>query len=1729
MSKKIEFNGVKYDVPDDATEDEITELVDSHQGHGRVPQEVLDRNTAMQQTRAGGAGYGDSPVPKAEGQGVLPALTRVVKGSADFLKKGAQFAAAVATGDPVNTGRLVNELAIEPHRQELQKAQEYELKAIAKPESADYDPSQGEVMFANGSHSMAAMHRVGAGIPVVGPLAANLVDRYMGGDPTGAVTEAAGIVALPEVGKYGAGKLKRAVGKAAYPMADRMIKTPEGSEFNPVEAHTPLEIKQYANDHSKGVPINMTAAEITEHGGLRALQGVGEKSAFGSELIAAHKNKGQGGLLTRMKKSMQKASPTTPTKELAGKAIQDSTNAAEKLSHDNANKTYAEWKAKNPGTVDIDLSEVNKKYGNQLEGNADILGNIPAQQAGAIKAILGKAKEFGLKSVEDGETVNNPTMDLEAVRQMRSHWLDAKREMARSGRANSREVALINDIIHDLDGAVEQGIHDRAKFNSRGTELEATAAGDQAVQEWRDANAEYKANIEDFHEDGSPLTKIRETPTNDLVKVPGRVLDKGEGGNPATIRLMRQRGVDVNPLKREVMDRAVDTGFNNTQNRLAGFEDDYLQELFADEPEVLADLYKSARIGKSLKLNSNPSNSGGTLASRSEIEAIPNSAEKLAQGDVMGAGSALMSIVGYPAAKLTTAKWFNDWMTRVPEGKVGRWLLDRKEPGDISPTGPIAPNTPSGPNAPSTPPPPPPPPLGSSFFGGQPMVKSGNASSKLRRSETPAWEDRMPNDFDNESRDFLDSSPSFEQEEAARDSKAVSKSIDRNKRKGASAKLRRAESGTEAPAQGDTDFNFGANADDAAEWEQYDRDQQGAAPPPTVGGLTPGQGRGTMGVEAEGGRPKLIKEGKTTRVWHSTNLDAAIKISDEGLVPMDNPYTPEEYAAAGHLPEDRDPVYGPFVSNDMEHTQRVYGNDYAKGSGDNQYVTYGMDVPDEWIEATKGRLGTHDDGLEINLQRPVPREMIKEVRVSRKTGRAEALDDAGMKQEMEENNVDLQDPRSAKGKRLLKKVNPEGQDPASIGEGVGPGAMFNKKLKKLFGKDKKAKAGGEEPVDPSRRSFLKKAGTGAAGAAASTMLPDGMTLASTGGVDAAAFLKAGELKSDLLNKIGSWTEEDVHWPDSLFDADYDLLSHFSDTVYEHLRKATDPEEINAIAKALEKHGLDFDKYPGESAYVEFPSTAERPKGQTIDDVLEDIANNVDAKSPELADKLRNARIDAQAAEDAFNERAEQLRTPEYEAKVAEQRKADEARWAEQKVQDSEYRLQNKAKTIQSQREHWKRRFDYEDESVVKDQVRHRLERENPNREEEVPGEVDAMLRPNDVKGTGGPGAMLAKGNKLSIHPGPETGPSARIDAEDIANMPKEEYNIPSLNELKSWKYSRPTSKEVAGAKLGPEVDEPIGKSRDILDGEGKKVGTVRYNARDNGLHIGWVGVEREIGEPAGKRTLNIPTGDMVRMKNEILGDYPNVTKITAERVGGTRSKLVKGKEFGPQIEVPVRRPKLEKAVPEWPENYRNADHSQGGGANYDANQLAEFKKKHGIGDTGDKVTVYDPEHNPSGEGGWLVASKHPKSPWPENTVSGTGATEAEARADLKRRMAELDAGTSDDWLHADDFNEARKLKKSNEEPAQDWNEYLRENKLHTPAKGERVFKNGKELERDSQSRIKILGEWHDASALSIDDTGEVKSYPATDHNSQIGPLDDEGNPVQRIGDRASSKLKKKPN
>jgi hypothetical protein len=411
-------------------------------------------------------------------------------------------------------------------------------------------------------------------------------------------------------GAAGVGESVRSA--TAAPLAKTM-NTPRGAD--PPDAYTPAELKAYADQN--GIPV--TAAQVTENVGARAVQSSGERAVVGGSDVKAVVKASQDAIVSHVEDMASKFSPNTPDLASRGAAIQKSVQTALDTQLTQADNNYAAVDAAAKGTT-VDLSSV-KDTAEKVLSNADILQKAGLDPKTATRVLK------GIDNLDD----NASFMDAQKVR---SALLDLSRspELAISTTAQG----MLKQVI----GATDQAMMDAAQ----------ATPGLQTA--FRHANAHYEQIQEDLNSPRSPLNQILSEP--DPSKVPQKITAKGQiGGSPYNAALLDKYGIDKGPIKATITQDLLNKNFGKYGKTLGGYSDDFLRSVFT--PQEVDDLYKTGGLARSVGLNTNPS---GTAAVTS---AIGQTRHPIVEG-----------IPQTIAAKLTTSPHFNKWLMDVGGNQYSR-------------------------------------------------------------------------------------------------------------------------------------------------------------------------------------------------------------------------------------------------------------------------------------------------------------------------------------------------------------------------------------------------------------------------------------------------------------------------------------------------------------------------------------------------------------------------------------------------------------------------------------------------------------------------------------------------------------------------------------------------------------------------------------------------------------------------------------------------------------------------------------------------------------------------------------------------------------------------------------------------------------------------------------------------------------------------------------------------
>jgi hypothetical protein len=298
-------------------------------------------------------------------------------------------------------------IVADPMVAEHEKAKQYEAQAAQNPNDNN---------IYNGPQHMANMHHIASAVPVVGPMAAGMVDRYLHGDKSGALTELAGNILAAAVVPKVAGGIVNGTIKAGsdIPLTVSRMLHPTA---------TPTELLTKALKPSVAVPD----FESSVSGAIPELQKVNPKISSVQDVADAARTGAQAkhaqyqGLLTPLKSDMVDASKvgyaqmkSIPlTQQIETPDIYDSTRA----------KASAYMQPMPVGDLDTLRVESNAKLSDMLSApgseRAAVLRSNP--EAARVNATRGTTQDLVYNHIKDATGVDpapiqNAYGDLATVR-----------------------------------------------------------------------------------------------------------------------------------------------------------------------------------------------------------------------------------------------------------------------------------------------------------------------------------------------------------------------------------------------------------------------------------------------------------------------------------------------------------------------------------------------------------------------------------------------------------------------------------------------------------------------------------------------------------------------------------------------------------------------------------------------------------------------------------------------------------------------------------------------------------------------------------------------------------------------------------------------------------------------------------------------------------------------------------------------------------------------------------------------------------------------------------------------------------------------------------------------------------------------------------------------------------------------------------------------------------------
>lgn len=504
-------------------------------------------------------------------------------------------------------------------------------------ESLTGDDPMGSMVEASG-HALAGM------IPLFGPIGESLGETAGRGDIAGAVGEAAGLYGLPKL-----------MGKAATageglerlaPMGETMLGLTDSAKLMPRAAAGMARTEVVQTAKSKGIVL--TPGQAT---GSRTLRGV--------DYMGEHAIVGGGRLRNMMKENLSKfidwtdeyAERLDPRQrgavaEDAGEAIRKDVEQAFQRRKKDADAAYTATRVGSQSVAqilnDIDLSPLKQWIRQEFTDPAS--GQLLPLDPEMTKLF----NEFSSAPDLNATTVSPrgvPQSSFTAAKLLRTKYLDKAHDF--SGNIPRSHQALYSKAAQIVDQAIERS---------------AQMKGPHVLDAWRNANAKWTELQDLYNTPGRPLYQILQS--QKPLEVVGKIVEAGQfGGSPGLIRLLKQEGIDLAPVKRSIFYNARSRNFVLTRMKLSGYSDAFLAELFRDDPAALRELMAMGEVGRALRFRANPSETAGMTAVMRQLELASHVGMRGFAG-LKTAGMSEMPFTG--AARFASSPMMQDIFSRTP-------------------------------------------------------------------------------------------------------------------------------------------------------------------------------------------------------------------------------------------------------------------------------------------------------------------------------------------------------------------------------------------------------------------------------------------------------------------------------------------------------------------------------------------------------------------------------------------------------------------------------------------------------------------------------------------------------------------------------------------------------------------------------------------------------------------------------------------------------------------------------------------------------------------------------------------------------------------------------------------------------------------------------------------------------------------------------------------------------
>lgn len=433
-------------------------------------------------------------------------------------------------------------------------------------------------------------------VPVAGPMVANAKERIKAKDYAGAAGGASvdllSVAAPLLLGKMFPGEgaaaaegteapstLQRATAGMSKLTPEEATAVPKAGTFQPAAANTPVEVLQHASQ----MGLELTPGQATAKPLPRLIQAIGERSLFKANELAAGLDANSAAFLKGVRDFADRMDPKVmgASEESAGEALKQSVATAKDVTHENATQGYA--KIQHLMDKPVSGQPISNAWNKMKEGlpmgaEEQIVNQVPRSMKAVVEDLLSGKPEGFTPSFQQGI-------------QLRSFF----RDLGDTEGLPTKTQAIYKQMAHAVDAA-----------------MESTAEQLQSVNEWRAANAGWKDYTGKYGNPQSPLFKILKQ--SDPATVTRQILNRGSA---ADIEALQNEKVNLEPLKRQVIEDVAKNNFGIGKDGLGGYSHAFLNTLFG--PEATKELYLKADLGRRFRWEVNPSGTSNVMIGESQL------------------------------------------------------------------------------------------------------------------------------------------------------------------------------------------------------------------------------------------------------------------------------------------------------------------------------------------------------------------------------------------------------------------------------------------------------------------------------------------------------------------------------------------------------------------------------------------------------------------------------------------------------------------------------------------------------------------------------------------------------------------------------------------------------------------------------------------------------------------------------------------------------------------------------------------------------------------------------------------------------------------------------------------------------------------------------------------------------------------------------------------------------